>query len=45
MKADYITVLDLGGMEIIFVTAACMVLCFIFVTKTLLITHQHFICS
>lgn len=33
-------VLSLAGMELIFFMAACTVLCFAFVIKTLLITHQ-----
>lgn len=34
--------LSVAGMELILFKAACMVLCFGFVTKTALVTHQCF---
>lgn len=37
-------VLDLAGTDLVFFLPACMVLCFAFVTKTILVTHQCFIC-
>lgn len=37
-----ITVLVLAGMELIFFLAAHIVLCFVFLTKTQLLTHQGF---
>lgn len=40
--AGWISVLGLVGMELIFFRAACTVLCFRFVAKTVWITHQRF---
>lgn len=36
------SVLGLAGIELVFFTTACIVLCFRFVTKPVLITHQCF---
>lgn len=43
-QTQYITVLDLAGMELAFSTAACMMLSFAFVTKTVFTAHPCFGC-
>lgn len=40
MDPYYLSVQDLVQMELIFFIAACMMLCFRLVTKTVLITHN-----
>ena len=40
--SDFLTILDLAGMELTFPIAALIVLCFVFVARKVLITHQCF---